>query len=124
METQEVKRSTLGWQCESVQMSGVNAFAGTQMQETKFAGRLARSVQAPPSTMSYAPDPTSRDGSCVARLNVEDVMRLKSRCDVSKQLRSSRGTADSLCIRVKSVQALETGCGARSATLTWSCTKA
>ena len=124
METQEVKRSTLGWQCESVQMSGVNAFAGTQMQETRSAGRLARSARAPPSTKSYAPDPISRDGSCVARLNVEDAMRLKSRCDLSKQLRPSRRAADISYIRVKSVQALETGCGARSAMLTWSSTKA
>ena len=124
METQKGKRSILGRQCVSVQMSGVNAFAGTQTQETRSAGRLARSARAPPLTKSCAPHPTSRDGSCVARRNVEDVMKPKSRCDFSKHFRPSQRTAGISYIRVKTVQALETGCGARRAMLTWSSTKA
>ena len=103
-ETQKDKRSISDWQCESVQMSEVNAFVGTQMRETRSAGRLARLDLASPATRSYAPYPTSRDGSCVARQSVEDVTKRKCRCDFSKQLHLPKEAADDLYIQAKTAQ--------------------
>ena len=105
-------------------MSEVSVFAGTQMRETRSAGRLARLDRASPATKSYQPYPTSRDGSCAARRSEEDVMKQKCQCDFSKRLQLSQRAADNLYIRVITVQALETGYGAQSAMLIWSSAKA
>ena len=85
-------------------MSEVSVFAGTQMRETRSAGRLARLDRASPATKSYAPYPTSRDGSCVARQSVEDVTKQKCQCDFSKQLHLSQKAADDLYIQAKTAQ--------------------
>ena len=57
METPEGRRSITDWQCVLDQTREENIFAGTQMQETKFADRLARSARASLSTVSSTPDP-------------------------------------------------------------------
>ena len=57
METPEGRRSITDWQCVLDQTRGENIFAGTQMQETKFADRLARSARGSPSTKSSTRDP-------------------------------------------------------------------
>ena len=123
MERPVDRRSTMDSEFALDLTSEESTFAGTQMQEMKFTDRPARSVPMSPSAMSTPHDPTSRAGSCVARQNVGDVMKLKLRCDPSKHRRRLRTTADTSYIRARAVPALETGCGARSVMLTWSFTE-
>ena len=100
-------------------MSGAKICASIRKQEAKFGGHQARLDQAPSTTETQQPDLTSRGGSCEARLNEEDVMKQKFRCGFSRRSHRARTVADSSYIRVRTMLALETGYGARSATLTW-----
>ena len=124
METRKDRRFTSDWECGLVRMSEVNVFVSTRTQETRSDGHPAWSDRASPATETRQPGPTSRDGSCAARQNEEDVMKLRYRYDFSRQFRLVRRIADSSYIRVITVLASETGSGAQSAMLTWSDAKA